>query len=122
MIHREMLEQALEDVQEVFPDAVLEDFRDGEDAPELSTDEHLALRATLPPIGKTTLARMKDTARAEALRIECTQGYLVNSGAISTPSDKLIQRRDDFEGMTRLCELLISNADLRTRVLKGLTR
>lgn len=70
------------------------------------------------PPGKTTLARMQRTAILEAERIEIGEDGRVAAGMISGPRAELVERRDDFAGIVRLIDKIMSDSTLLERLSK----
>ena len=66
--------------------------------------------------GKTTLFRMRDAAMAEASRIESVQDMLVREGARRSADEDQMRRRDDFDGIVRLIDLILGDRELQERL------
>lgn len=62
---------------------------------------------TLPAPGKTTLDRMRWQAHLAAEHIEIVQANRLQQGA--APIDSEIAKRDDFAGIVRLVEKIMSD-------------
>lgn len=69
-------------------------------------------------VGKSTLDRMRATAEAEQLRIEAVQDALVARRMIKAPHPELVAKRDDFAGMVRLIDKILSNQVLFEQLSK----
>ena len=63
----------------------------------------------MKPPGKTTLARMQRAVMLEAERIEISQDFWVREGRISEPQPHMVERRDDFAGVARLIDIIMSD-------------
>ena len=70
----------------------------------------------MKPPGRTTLDRMLLTAQAEAERIEIAQDDWVRRGVLKQPEAAEVARRDDFAGMVRLIDLIMSDQMLLDRL------
>jgi hypothetical protein len=70
------------------------------------------------PPGKTTLARMQRAAFLEAERIEIGEDGRAVTGMIKEPRPELVERRDDFAGIVRLIDRIMSDATLLERLSK----
>jgi hypothetical protein len=68
------------------------------------------------PPGKTTLNRMQQTALIEMERIEITQDHWVREGRINAPISEQLARRDDFAGIVRLIDAIMSDQVLMERL------
>lgn len=66
----------------------------------------------IPP-GKTTLTRMQLAAHDEATRIEISHDGRIRSGMMSEPIPELIARRDDFAGIVRMIDAIMSHQVLQ---------
>ena len=71
---------------------------------------------TLPQSKATTLDRMRDAAFAEVSRIETMQMCRLNWGDISEPMLCQMQKRDDFFGMVRLIDRIMSDETILERL------
>lgn len=65
--------------------------------------------------GKTTLNRMQRTAFLEAERIEISQDARVRDGELKEPMPQQVERRDDFAGIVRLIDRIMSDVELLER-------
>jgi hypothetical protein len=72
----------------------------------------------MKPPGKTTLSRMQRTAHLEAERIEIGEDGRVASGMINEPRAEIVEQRDDFAGIVRLIDRIMSDATLLERLSK----
>jgi hypothetical protein len=72
----------------------------------------------MKPPGKTTLARMQRAASIEAERIEISQDGRVREKMLDEPMPEQVERRDDFAGIVRLIDILMSDQDLVERLQK----
>jgi hypothetical protein len=70
----------------------------------------------MKPPGTTTLARMQRTAMLEAERIEISQDARVNDGSLKEPMPYQVDLRDDYAGMVRLIDAIMSEQSLLDRV------
>jgi hypothetical protein len=70
----------------------------------------------MKPPGKTTLFRMQRTAMLEAERIEISQDGRVREGMLDAPMPHQVEKRDDFAGIVRLIDLLMSDQALLDRL------
>jgi hypothetical protein len=112
-------EDALRSIQRLFPGAVLEDLRIRPCEtvePSLGSEERGDM--TIRDVQDTTFSRMKATAIGEAERIEAVQRDLAESGRIPQASEEQLRKRDDFDAMVRLLELIEKDAVLRQRILE----
>lgn len=73
----------------------------------------------MKPPGKTTLNRMQHTAFLEAERIEISQDARVRNGELKEPMPEQVERRDDFAGIVRLIDTIMTDATILER-LRGL--
>jgi hypothetical protein len=69
----------------------------------------------IPP-GKTTLFRMQLAAQNEAERIEIAQDGRVTLGMLKQPMPDQVRLRDDFAGIVRLIDAIMSDKALLERV------
>lgn len=69
----------------------------------------------IPP-GKTTLYRMQLAALNEAERIEISQDGRVREGLLKTPRPDQIALRDDFAGIVRLIDAIMSDQTILDRL------
>jgi hypothetical protein len=69
----------------------------------------------IPP-GKTTLARMQRAAMIEAERIEISQDGRVREKMLKEPMPHQVELRDDFAGIVRLIDLIMSDQVLLERL------
>jgi hypothetical protein len=69
----------------------------------------------IPP-GKTTLARMQRAAMNEAERIEISQDGRVREKMLKEPMPHQVEQRDDFAGIVRLIDLIMSDQVLLDRL------
>lgn len=72
----------------------------------------------MSPAGKSTLERMRATAEAEQRRIEVVQDALVAGKMLKAPHPEIVARRDDFAGMVRLIDKILSNQILFEQLSK----
>jgi hypothetical protein len=70
----------------------------------------------MKPPGKTTLARMQRTAMLEAERIEISQDHWIREGRIKEPMPQMVETRDDYAGIVRLIDLIMSDQVLLDRL------
>jgi len=70
----------------------------------------------MKPPGRTTLFRMQRTAQLEAERIEISQDARVQGGLIKQPMPEQIEKRDDFAGMVRLIDAIMSDQLIMDRL------
>jgi hypothetical protein len=68
------------------------------------------------PPGKTTLDRIQLTALLEAERIEISQDARVMLGMQKEPMPGQVTLRDDFMGVVRLIDLIMSDLTLHDRL------
>jgi hypothetical protein len=68
------------------------------------------------PPGKTTLSRMQATAIEEQERIEISQDGRVREGLLKEPMPSQVAKRDDFAGMVRLIDIIVSDKVLLDRL------
>ena len=71
----------------------------------------------IPP-GKTTLARMQIAAHNEAQRIEISQDGAVALGWRGEPLPDQVKLRDDFAGIVRMIDAIMSDKALEDRIHK----
>lgn len=72
------------------------------------------------PPGQTTLSRMRVTAGIAAGDIERMQDHLLETGVHSSPSETAVARRDDFHGIVRLIDEILSDEQLKAAVINKL--
>jgi hypothetical protein len=70
----------------------------------------------MKPPGKTSLFRMQRTAQLEAERIEISQDARVHAGLLKTPMPDQVELRDDFAGVVRLIDIIMSDQLLLDRL------
>lgn len=70
----------------------------------------------MKPPGKTTLFRMQRAAQLEAERIEIGQDGRVRAGDLTAPMPDQIERRDDFAGIVRLIDTIMSDQVILDRL------
>lgn len=70
----------------------------------------------MKPPGKTTLARMQRTAMLEAERIEISQDGRVREGMLKEPMPYQVEMRDDYAGIVRLIDIIMSDQILLDRL------
>jgi hypothetical protein len=70
----------------------------------------------MKPPGKTTLARMQRAASIEAERIEISQDGRVREKMIAEPMPEQVEKRDDFAGLVRLIDIIMSDQVLLERL------
>jgi hypothetical protein len=70
----------------------------------------------MKPPGKTTLFRMQATALEEQGRIEVSQDGRVREKMISEPMPSQVLKRDDFAGIVRLIDTIMSDQVLLQRL------
>jgi hypothetical protein len=63
----------------------------------------------MKPPAKSTLFRMQQTAQAAADNIEFGQDARVRAGDLTEPMPDQVRKRDDFIGMVRLIEAILSD-------------
>lgn len=68
--------------------------------------------------GKTTLSRMHRTALLEAERLEIGEDGRVALGMVREPRPEIVERRDDFAGIVRLIDRIMSDSTLLERLSK----
>lgn len=66
--------------------------------------------------GKTTLYRMQRAAMIEAERIEISQDGRVRDGMLKEPMPEQVEKRDDFAGIVRLIDAIMSDQLLMDRL------
>ncbi len=76
----------------------------------------------MKPPGKTTLARMQRTAMLEAERIEISQDHWVREGRIKEPLPLMVETRDDYAGIVRLIDLIMSDQVLLERLQERMAK
>jgi hypothetical protein len=69
----------------------------------------------IPP-GKTTLFRMQLAAHNEAQRIEISQDGRVREGMLREPMPEQVRKRDDFAGIVRLLDTIMSDKVILDRL------
>jgi hypothetical protein len=69
----------------------------------------------IPP-GKTTLFRMQLAAQNEAERIEISQDGRVSAGLLKEPMTGQVELRDDFAGIVRLIDIIMSDQAILDRL------
>ncbi len=69
----------------------------------------------IPP-GKTTLFRMQTAAHIEAQRIEISQDGAVTLGWRKEPLPEQVRLRDDFAGIVRLIDAIMSDKVVMARL------
>ena len=69
----------------------------------------------IPP-GKTTLFRMQLAAQNEATRIEISQDGRVREKLLAAPMPGQVALRDDFAGIVRLIDIIMSDAAILERL------
>lgn len=80
---------------------------------EISIEE--AIRR-LPPVGRTTFDRMRDTAAAEMSRVESSQLARLVSGVLAEPMPGEMKKRDDLFALVRLIDIILSDKMLIDRL------
>jgi hypothetical protein len=70
----------------------------------------------MKPPGKTSLFRMQRAAMLEAERIEISQDCFVREGILKEPMPEHVERRDDYAGMVRLIDIIMSDKLLLERL------
>ncbi|WP_315804052.1 hypothetical protein [Bradyrhizobium sp. SZCCHNS3002] len=70
----------------------------------------------MKPPGKSTLARMQQTAFNEAERIEISQDARVLAGLLKAPMPDQVALRDDFAAIVRLIDAIESDATLKEQL------
>jgi hypothetical protein len=68
------------------------------------------------PPQKSTLHRMQQTAQAAAENIEFAQDARVNAGDIKEPMPDQVRKRDDFMGVVRLIDAIMSDKEVIDRL------
>jgi len=71
--------------------------------------KYKAAVARLPPEGRTTLNRMRDTAARAAADIESFMIVRLMAGEIEAAWPSVMQKRDDFVGIVRLIDEKLIN-------------
>lgn len=74
------------------------------------------MNLSMKPPGKTTLARMQRAAMLEAERIEISQDGRVREGMLKEPMPAQVELRDDFAGIVRLIDIIMSDQVLLERL------
>jgi hypothetical protein len=77
------------------------------------------------PPGKTTLFRMQQAAYLEAERIEISQDGRVRAGLLKEPMPSQVALRDDFAGIVRLIDAIMSEQlllDLLQRRMEAIAK
>lgn len=70
----------------------------------------------MKPPGKTTLARMQLAAMREAERIEISQDGRVREKMLTEPMPEQVLLRDDYAGIVRLIDIIMSDQVLLQRL------
>jgi hypothetical protein len=70
----------------------------------------------MKPPGKTSLFRMQRTAQLEAERIEIVQDANMRDHLLQEPMPGQVERRDDFAGVVRLIDIIMSDQVLLQRL------
>jgi hypothetical protein len=70
----------------------------------------------MKPPGKTTLFRMQRAAHIEAERIEISQDARIHDGLAKAPDPDMVERRDNFAGVVRLIDIIMSDKLLLERL------
>jgi hypothetical protein len=70
----------------------------------------------MKPPGQTTLYRMQLAAQNEAERIEISQDGRVSARLLEEPMSDQVALRDDFAGIVRLIDAIMSDAALLERL------
>ncbi len=70
----------------------------------------------MKPPGKTTLYRMQLAAQREAERIEISQDARVKAKMIDAPMPEQVLLRDDFAGIVRLIDAIMSDKAVMDRL------
>jgi hypothetical protein len=70
----------------------------------------------MKPPCKTTLFRMQRTAQLEVERIEISQDGRVRNGDLKEPMPDQVEKRDDFVGVVRLIDAIMSDQVLLDRL------
>jgi hypothetical protein len=70
----------------------------------------------MKPPGKTTLARMQQTALNEAARVETGQDARVLAGLLDAPMPSQVELRDDLMGIVRLIDAIESDRSLKEQL------
>jgi hypothetical protein len=70
----------------------------------------------MKPPGKTTLARMQRAASIEAERIEISQDGRVREKMLDAPMPEQVALRDDYAGIVRLIDIIMSDQVLLQRL------
>ncbi|NPU69989.1 hypothetical protein HL667_33710 [Bradyrhizobium sp. 83012] len=70
----------------------------------------------MKPPGKSTLARMQQTAFNEAERIEISQDARVLAGLLKAPMPDQVALRDDFAAIVRLIDAIESDQGLKDQL------
>jgi hypothetical protein len=76
----------------------------------------------MKPPGKTTLARMQRAAMIEAERIEISQDGRVREKMLKEPMPHQVELRDDFAGIVRLIDAIMSDQLLLDRLKSSMAR
>jgi len=74
------------------------------------------------PPGTTTLARMQHTAMLEAERIEISQDHWVREGRLKEPAPHMVETRNDYAGIVRLIDLIMSDQVLLQRLQERMAK
>lgn len=69
----------------------------------------------IPP-AKSTLFRMQQTAQLAAETIEIAQDARVRAGDITEPTPDQVRKRDDFAGIVRLIDAVLSDQEIIKRL------
>lgn len=82
-----------------------------------TADRHISSDGQrMKPPGQTTLYRMQLAAQLEAERIEIGEDGRVREGMLKEPRRELVEKRDDFAGIVRLIDAIMSDQLLLDRL------
>lgn len=75
----------------------------------------------MKPPAKSTLFRMQQTAQLAAETIEIAQDARVRAGEIEEPLSDQVKKRDDFVGIVRLIDAILSDKVVIDRLKERLS-
>jgi hypothetical protein len=73
------------------------------------------------PSARSTLFRMQQTAQLAAETIEISQDALVRAGDLKEPMPEQVRKRDDFIGIVRLIDAILSDKVVIDRLKERLS-
>ncbi|WP_439399041.1 hypothetical protein ACRQ5Q_16865 [Bradyrhizobium sp. PMVTL-01] len=75
----------------------------------------------MKPPAKSTLFRMQQTAQIAAETIEIAQDARLRAGELKQPMPEQVRKRDDFVGMVRLIDAILSDKVIIDRLRERMT-